>query len=124
LFTNSLFQKKLEANTREPSKTQVKIPKNLGQGREQRIHYLEGICIIDASIVILGQRCLGHLQNSSSSRSSSSVQAKKWGSGILTEVIIPQRNPQTSSKPAAAYFHELTNVKTTGLESLASGLHI
>jgi hypothetical protein len=45
LFTNSLFQKKLEANTREPSKTQVKIPKNLGQGREQRIHYLEGFVL-------------------------------------------------------------------------------
>ena len=71
------------------------------------------------------------------------LQAKKWEGGILTEVIEPQLDPPTSSNPAAALFHklrlfpllpgsggildlfhELINVQTIGLESLASGFHI
>jgi len=84
------------------------------------------------------------LLHSETHGSSSSVQAKKWGSGILTEVIVPQLDPLTSSNPAAAALfhklrlvpllpgsggildlsHELINGQTIRLESLASGFHI
>jgi hypothetical protein len=46
--------------------------------------------------------------------SSSIVQAKKWGSGFLTEVIVPQLDPLTASNPAAALFHRLRLVPLLG----------